>query len=123
MANPYLYFNAFIYAAFAIWCTLAPTDTAFSVGYTTLSRSGMSEYLVVYGGLEFGLAAFFFWCARAGMQRAGVTFALALYTPIVLYRVSTVVHQHPVAPLTLFTGILEIVLLLGALAAWRSLHT
>lgn len=123
MANPYLYLNAFIYAIFALWCTYAPTDTAAAVGYTTLSRSGLSEYMVVYGGLEFGLALFFFWCVRSGMQRAGVALALALYAPIVVYRFATVAHQWPVAPITLGTGILEVVLLLGAIAAWRGLRT
>ncbi|MEO7433480.1 MAG: DUF4345 domain-containing protein [Dokdonella sp.] len=122
MATIYLYFNAFIYAALALWCTLAPTDTAVAVGYETLSRSGMSEYLVVYGGLEFGLALFFVWCVHSGMQRAGVAFSLALYVPIVLYRFATVIHQWPVASITLGTGILEIVLLLGAIVAWRSVR-
>jgi hypothetical protein len=122
MANAYLYFNAFLYAAFALWCTVAPTDTAFAVGYETLSRSGLSEYLVVYGGLELGLAFFFVWCAKTGMQRAGLAFSLALYAPIVAYRLATVAHQWPVASITLFTGILEIVLLLGAIAARRGLR-
>jgi hypothetical protein len=122
MANAYLYFNAFIYAAFALWCSLDPTQTARAVGYETLSRSGLSEYLVVYGGLELGLAFFFVWCARKGMQRAGLAFSLALYAPIVVYRLVTVAHHWPVAPLTLGTGVLEIVLLVGAVAAWRSVR-
>lgn len=118
MASAYLYFNAVLYTVFALWCTIAPAQTAKAVGYDALSRSGESEYLVVYGGLQLGLAIFFFYCARAGEQRVGLILALALYAPIVLYRCITVAWHWPVAPTTLGTGILEIALLLGALAAW-----
>ena len=123
MASIYLYFNAFIYAIFALWCTLAPAQTAKTIGYDMLSRSGASEYLVVYGGLQLGLALFFLYCARAGEQRLGLILALALYAPIVAYRIVTVARQWPVSTTTLGTGALEIVLLLGALAAWWRLRT
>lgn len=122
MASFYLYFNTILYAVFALWCTFAPAQTAKAVGYDALSRSGESEYLVVYGGLQFGLALFFYYCARAGEQRTGLILALALYAPIVLYRCVTVARQWPVAPTTLGTGVLEIALLLGALAAWWRLR-
>ena len=46
-----------------------------------------------------------------------------LSTLVERYRIATVAHQWPVAPLTLFTGILEIVLLAGAVVSWRSLRT
>lgn len=59
MVTLYLYFNAALYALFAAWCTFAPSQTAKSVGYETFSRSGVSEYLVVYGGLQLGLGIFF----------------------------------------------------------------
>ena len=120
MASFYLYFNAVLYAVFALWCTLAPAQTAKAVGYDLLSRSGESEYLVVYGGLQLGLALFFFYCARVGEQRIGLVLALALYAPIVAYRCVTVARQWPVAATTLGTGVLEIALLLGAAAVlWR----
>ncbi|MEO5561112.1 MAG: DUF4345 domain-containing protein [Dokdonella sp.] len=123
MASVYLYFNAILYAVFALWCTFAPAQTAQAVGYAALSRSGESEYLVVYGGLQLGLALFFLYCARADEQRIGLILALALYAPIVLYRCVTVARHWPVTPTTLGTGVLEIALLLGALAAWWRLRT
>ncbi|HEY0230302.1 MAG TPA: DUF4345 domain-containing protein [Dokdonella sp.] len=118
MANVYLYFNAGLYALFALWCTLAPTRTAQGVGYESLSRSGLSEYLVVYGGLELGLGLFFFYCIQAGAQRIGLVFAVLLYAPIVVYRIATVARQWPVSSTTLLVGTLEVLLLLAALALW-----
>ncbi|MEO8461533.1 MAG: DUF4345 domain-containing protein, partial [Dokdonella sp.] len=96
MATFYLYFNAAVYAMFAIWCSLAPSTTSTAVGYLTLSPSGMSEYLVVYGGLEYGIAFFFAFCARAGHVRVGVIFALLLYSPMVLFRVASIAYQWPI---------------------------
>ena len=75
MAAIYLYFNAAVYGMFAVWCSIAPRTTSMSVGYLELSPSGMSEYLVVYGGLEYGIAFFFAYCARAGQIRTGLIFA------------------------------------------------
>lgn len=118
MLEVYLYFNAALYAVFALWCTFAPARTAATVGYAALSRSGVSEYLVVYGGLQLGMGLFFFYCAYAGLQRAGLAFALFLYVPIVLYRVVTVARQWPVDSATLMVGTLEALLLISALALW-----
>lgn len=118
MTSIYLWINAVIYVAFAAWCTLSPTRTATGVGYASLTSSGMSEYLVVYGGLQLGLGLFFAWCARRGLERTGLIFALALYVPIVVYRAASVIRQWPVASTTLAVAALELSLLASALALW-----
>lgn len=118
MLRIYLYFNAAIYLLFAAWCTVAPLETAQQVGYAALSRSGVSEYLVVYGGIEFGLGILFLISARRGEDAFGLRLALALYLPIVVYRWTTLALQWPVATTTLAIGALETCLLLAALALW-----
>lgn len=119
MVRAYLYCNAAIYLLFAVCCTLAPVETAQQVGYAALSHSGLSEYLVVYGGIELGLGVLFLHCARNGEERVGLRLALALYIPIVLYRWATLVWLWPVADTTLAVGTLETILLLFALALWQ----
>jgi hypothetical protein len=115
----YLYANAVLYVVFALWITLSPWATATGVGYETLSRSGRSEYLVVYGGLQLGLAAFFAFAALSEQtQRLGVIFALCLYAPIVAYRVITVIRFWPVQSTTLWVGSLEAGLLLAAIGVY-----
>ncbi len=108
MVAAYLYFNAALYVVFAAWCTIAARKTATNLGFESLSNSGRSEYLVVYGGLQLGLALAFGYCAlNPGMQRTGVLFALAVYAPIVAYRVCTVIAFRPVQTTTIAVGILE----------------
>jgi hypothetical protein len=114
----YLLLNAAVYLVFAVWCTILPARTAAGVGYVELTRGGSSEYLVVYGGLQLGLALFFAWCARRGLDRTGLIFALALYAPIVAYRLATVSRNWPVGSTTLVVATLEALLLGSAIALW-----
>jgi len=118
MTSVFLYFNALLYAVFAAWCTLAPRRTAEAMGYTSVSSSGQSEYLVVYGGLQLGLAMFFLICARSGELRLGLLLALALYVPIVAYRLVTLARFWPVGGTTLVVAALEVTLLLASIALW-----
>jgi hypothetical protein len=117
MAAAYLYLNAALYAVFAVWCTVSPASTARNIGYTSLSSGGRSEYLVIYGGLQLGLAALFWILARnPATLRLWIQISIGLYAPIVLYRIITVIRFWPVTPLTAGTGILELSLLVAALA-------
>jgi hypothetical protein len=117
----YLWVNAALYLLFAAWVTLSPWRTAANIGFEKLSASGKSEYLVVYGGLELGLALFFAITALSDQhRRIGLIFALCLYAPIVLYRAVTVPLFWPVASTTLFVAALEVGLLLwGAVLLLR----
>jgi len=118
MTTLYLWINAVLYAALAAWCTLMPMQTSQSIGFIELSSSGKSEYAVIYGGMQFGFAFLFAWAALSGNHRFGLVFALALYVPIVLFRVISVTRLWPVSSATLLTGALEIVLLAAAILLW-----
>ena len=118
MIASYLYVNALLYAVFGIWCTVSATSTSQNLGYLQLSNSGNSEYLVVYGGLQLGLALFFGYVARYGDVRTGLIFALALYVPIVCYRGLTVMQNWPVTPMTLGVASLELALLVVGAYLW-----
>jgi hypothetical protein len=108
----YLFVNAALYLLFAVWVSLSPWRTAAGVGFESLTASGRSEYLVVYGGMELGFAAFFAIAALcAPYRRAGLLFAVCLYAGIVLYRVPTVLRFWPVSATTLTVAALELVLL------------
>lgn len=121
MASVYFYLNALIYVALAVFCTARPTQTAVSIGFTELSKSGRSEYLVVYGGLQLGLGLFYFLLGRdPAYVRLGLLFSLLLYTPMVAYRVATLWIHRPTSPVTVGTAALEVLLLIWAFALWRS---
>ncbi len=109
----YLYVNAALYLLFALWSTVSPWKVSANIGYMALSASGRSEFLVVYGGLELGLAALFaYLAAQPQLQRPGVLIALFFYVPIVVYRLVTVLKFWPVSRTTLAVGSLELALLL-----------
>jgi hypothetical protein len=119
MTAIYLYFNAAMYALFALWCTLRLDATSSNLGYSVLSNSGRSEYLTVYGGLQWGLGLVFLYKAtRPDLQRVGLVVAICLYAPLVLHRTVSLVRFAPVEPLTRIVAGLEVVMRVVALALW-----
>ncbi len=118
MTTIYLYLNAAIYLLFSIWCTVASSSTAQSLGFISLNSSGKAEYLTVYGGLQLGLAIIFGWTAWSGELRFGLIVALALYVPIVLWRIAGVSMNWPVANSTLYVAGLELAMLVAAVLLW-----
>ncbi len=119
LTNAYLWTNAALYALFAVWCTFARERTARSLGYLTRSNAGNSEYLTVYGGLQWGLAVMFATLAAHRAPEALALFiAVGLYVPIVAYRWVTVVRFAPVGGMVKAVALLETALLVAALALW-----
>lgn len=114
----YLWINAVLYALLSLWCMLMPRQTSQSIGFTELSSSGQSEYAVIYGGMQLGFAALFAWSALSGNQRFGLIFSLAIYVPILLFRIVSVARYWPVSPTTLATGALEVILTSSAILLW-----
>lgn len=83
----YLAFNAVLYAAFALWCAIAPQQTANFLGLTPANPAGESEYLAVYGGLQAGLAVFYALAVFLPEHRkAALLLSLTMYGGIVLLR-------------------------------------
>ncbi len=121
MASLYFYLNAVIYFVLAVVCTVRPSPTASGIGFVELNHSGRSEYLVVYGGLQLGLACFYFLLARdPASTRIGLLLSLLLYAPMVAYRTVSLWIYWPTSAVTLGTAALEILLLLWAFILWRN---
>ena len=119
MNNLYFWANALLYFLFALWCTVRKEQTSLASGFTGINNSGWSEYLVIYGGLQLGLAVFFVYLAlHSEFYKIGLIFSLFLYFPIVIYRVVSIYKFWPVSTTTLVVGGMEIVLLIWALSAF-----
>ncbi len=113
----YLWINAALYAVFALWCTFARERTAQSVGYLTRSNAGNSEYLTVYGGLQWGMAVMFATlAAHAAPASLALSISLGLYVPIVAYRWITILRFAPVGATVKGVAVMETLLLVAALA-------
>jgi hypothetical protein len=112
MLRMYLLVNAVLYVLFAVWCTVMPGKTAEVLGLTFRSGSGKSEYITVYGGLEFGVAMFFLLAAmRPEMRQAGLLFALLFYGGLVAWRIPTLLLVPGVHRVTYGFAATEAVLL------------
>ncbi|MEP7312842.1 MAG: DUF4345 domain-containing protein [Pseudomonadota bacterium] len=117
----YVLANAVLYFLFAVWCTIRPDATATSLGFISRNAGGYSEYLVIYGGLQLGLAGFFLWTSRSEhLLPAGLMLALAMYVPIVIFRTVTVIRWWPVPTVTAATAALEIALLVWGLIVFAN---
>jgi hypothetical protein len=55
IAKAYLTVVALLYLGLSLWCSFSPTVTSQKVGFELNGGSGQSEFLTVYGGLEFSL--------------------------------------------------------------------
>ena len=59
IAKIFLAVVGLMYLGLAVWCSVAPAMTSEKVGFDLKPGSGQSEFLVIYGGLELGLALIF----------------------------------------------------------------
>lgn len=117
MIRTYLFINAGLYILFAVWCTVMPRTTASALGLSFKSGSGKSEYITVYGGLEFGAAMFFLIAAlKPELRGAGLLFGLLFYAGLVCWRIPTLMFVEGVQKTTYFFAAGELVL--GVAAAW-----
>ena len=92
LATIYLGFQALLYLALAVWCTLAPDGTSKALGFDLTNGSARSEYITVYGGLELGMAIFFLLTAvNPEWRRMGVLFALCTYACLAVFRLGTLI--------------------------------
>lgn len=87
MSKIYLSIVAVLYLALAGWCTLQPEVTSSKVGFELTGGSGQSEFMTVYGGLEFGLAAVLFASMlRTNTVRFGVEACVLIHVSLVVFR-------------------------------------
>lgn len=56
LSKIYVFVVAVLYLVLAAWCTLQPDVTSAKVGFQLIGGSGQSEFMTVYGGLEFAMA-------------------------------------------------------------------
>lgn len=117
MAAVYLWFNAALYLGLALWCTARPEAAAKSLGYESLSPAGRTEFLTIYGGMEFGLAVIFGCLAYNELAwPTGLLFSAIFYGSLVAWRLFAIWKHRPQSPTIHKLAIGEVVLLLIPLA-------
>ena len=114
-----------LYLALAIWCAFQPVATAAKVGFDLRGAAGYSEFITVYGGLEFGLAAFLLVGAvHSGFCRPVLACCILIHASLVVFRTASLVlvNTQELGDLPALTWQLAagewLILLLG-LACWK----
>lgn len=83
--------SAMLYVGFGVWCTLRPRSTSSAIGFRLTNANALSEYAVVYGGLEIGLGVFFgVSSVSPALIYPGLLLACCTYGALATWRICTV---------------------------------
>lgn len=115
VAKIFLTLVGLIYLGLAAWCSLAPAMTSEKVGFELKPGSGQSEFLVVYGGLELGLAAIFLmpW-VRQDLLLGSLISCVLIHACLVIFRTASFFLFSDLSATTVRLAIGEWVILLVA---------
>lgn len=109
------------YLGLAVWCGISPTKTAGSIGFQLQPGSGQSEYLTVYGGLQFALGLMFLWpLVRESDTRLVLAACVLLHACLVIARTISFARFSGISGLTYGLAVGEwIILLISAGLLWK----
>ncbi len=96
------------YLCLAVWCALQPVGTSQAIGFQIASGSGHSEYLTVYGGLQFGLGLLFLWpLIRNAYVESTLRLCLVIHGSIVGFRTLSFGIYQDIHPVTIYLAVAE----------------
>ena len=111
-----------MYLALATWCSTSPAITSDKVGFILDPGSGQSEFLVIYGGLEMGMALIFLLPLFFTKYIEGSLLAcIAIHACLVLFRTISLFIYTDFEGITYNLAIGEWVILILSLICWFSL--
>lgn len=108
-----------LYLGLAIWCAVRPGDTSAKVGFQLVGDGGRSEFLTVYGGLEFGLGLMFLWPLIQSSHAAAMLLAcLLIHASLVAFRSISLALYPAVPSMTLYLAGAEWMIFLCSAGLW-----
>lgn len=117
IAKAYLLVVSLLYFGLAIWCSVSPATTSNKVGFDLRGGSGQSEFMTVYGGLEFGIALVFALSMfRDTTVNYGVLACVIIHASLVVFRSISLLIYQGLDPFTYRLAIGEWVVALAGLA-------
>lgn len=106
-----------MYLGLAVWCSVAPAVTSDKVGFDLKPGSGQSEFLVIYGGLELGLALVFLLpLVRADYLASSLMACVLIHACLVAFRTLSFWLYSDISSMTYKLAVGEWVILILALA-------
>ena len=115
IAKTYIIAVALIYIGLSVWCTVSPDVTSRKVGFELKGGTGQSEFMTVYGGLEFGLALVLLGTLfKPELVTYGVLSSVLIHGSLVLFRSVSFFMYSNIGSMTYKLAIGEwVILLLG----------
>ena len=109
------------YLYLAAWCSIQPVHTSQLVGFDLQPGSGQSEFLVIYGGLELGLALLFLWpFIRPKQLENSLQTCLIVHACLVLFRTASFFLYSGIPSMTRNLAFYEWLIFLAAAGlVWR----
>ena len=115
-AKFFLAITAFLYFGLAMWCTVRPNLTSSKVGFELMGGSGKSEFVTVYGGLEFSIATIFLTAAfRSDMIEFGLLACTVIHGSLVFFRSLSFLMYDDIGPFTYRLAVGEWIIFLAGL--------
>lgn len=115
MARIYLAIVGLLYLYLAMYCALAPQKASKLVGFSLEPGTGQSEFLTVYGGLEFGLGLIFLLPLLKDAYAEPILLScLVLHASLVLFRTIGYLSFSGISPGVAYFAIGEWVLMLSS---------
>lgn len=119
IARIYLAVVGLLYLGLAGWCSFAPAQTSHKVGFVLDGDAGASEFITVYGGLEFGLALIFLLpLLNADAARFSLLTCVLIHGSLVAFRSVSLLIYRDAGTMTRQLAIGEWAILLTALIVW-----
>lgn len=109
-----------LYVILSMWCSFSPEVTSQKVGFERIGDTGKSEFLTVYGGLEFGMALVFLlpWLGQTFLHPA-LWACLLIHASLVVFRTISLLLFPNVSTMTYQLAAGEwLILLLSILCLW-----
>ena len=105
-----------MYLGLAVWCSVSPAVTSDKVGFDLKPGSGQSEFLVIYGGLELGLALIFLLpLIRADCLTSSLLACVLIHACLVAFRTVSLFLYSDIGSMTYNLAVGEWVILILAL--------
>lgn len=119
ITKSYLIIVGILYLYLAVWCSFDPAFTSKAVGFELIGASGQSEFLTVYGGLEFGIAMVFL---MPLVDRQAIRFSLTactlIHASLVGFRTLSLVMFAAPERMTYQLALGEWIIFLTSMALW-----
>lgn len=122
MTRFYLAVVGLLYIGLALWCSFDPATTSKKVGFTLNGDSGQSEFLTVYGGLEFAMGLIFLLpLLRPEATSFSLLSCLLIHGSLVAFRTISFVLYRNISGMTTSLATGEwVILIVTALIYWAT---